>query len=143
MNLADPHTQPQFYSGVTVKRLLAWIIDTIIIVILCAIVVPFTAFTGLFFLPLLFLVLGFVYRVVTIANGSATWGMRVMAIELRASDGGRMDSALAFWHTAGYTFSCAVAPLQLISVVLMLVSARGQGLTDHAIGTAMLNRRAP
>ncbi|MEP3636297.1 MAG: RDD family protein [Paracoccaceae bacterium] len=142
MNLADPVKQPQFYASVAPKRFVAWIIDTVLIVILCAIIVPFTAFTGLFFLPFLFLVVGFLYRVVTIRSGSATWGMRFMSIEFRSIDGGRFDLSLAFWHTVGFTISWSVFPLQLISVASMLISERGQGLSDHLLGTTVLNRRA-
>ena len=142
MNLADPVTQPQFYASVAPKRFVAWIIDTVLIVVLCAIVVPFTAFTGLFFLPFLFLVVGLLYRVVTISSGSATWGMRFMSIEFRSIDGGRFDLSLAFWHTVGYTISWSVFPVQLISIASMLISERGQGLSDHLLGTTVLNRRA-
>lgn len=142
MNLADPVTQPQFYASVPSKRLFAWLIDTALIVILCAIIVPFTAFTGLFFLPLLFLIVGFLYRLVTISGGSATLGMRFMSIEFRSIDGSRFDTSLAFWHTVGYTISTSVFPLQLISIALMLISVRGQGLSDHLLGTTVLNRRA-
>ncbi len=142
MHHADPITQPQFYESVAPKRFFAWIIDTILIAILCAVIVPFTAFTGLFFLPLMYLVVGFLYRVVTITGSSATWGMRMMSIEFRAPDGGPFDLSLAFWHTMGFTISCSFFPLQAVSVALMLISQRGQGLTDHVLGTAALNRRA-
>jgi hypothetical protein len=69
------------------------VFDFAIIAVLTAIVVPFTFFTGLFFLPVLFLFVGFLYRWATIATGSATWGMRLAAIELRAADGGRLRFA--------------------------------------------------
>jgi uncharacterized RDD family membrane protein YckC len=124
------------------KRLLAWVVDVAVIAVLTAIVVPFTFFTGLFFLPLLFLFVGFLYRWATISTGSATWGMRLAAIELRDAQGARFDSLTAFLHTLGYTVSVSVFPLQLVSIVLMLVSDRKQGLTDHVLGTAALNRRA-
>jgi uncharacterized RDD family membrane protein YckC len=140
--LPDPVRAADLYEGVLAKRLFAWAVDFVIIAVLTALVLPFTLFTGLFFLPLLFLFLGFLYRWATIARGSATWGMRLAAIELRAADGGRFDSQTAFLHTLGYTVSVAVFPLQLVSIVLMLVSDRRQGLTDHVLGTAALNRRA-
>jgi hypothetical protein len=35
-----------------------------------------------------------------------------------------------------------MAPLQLISMILMLVTERGQGLTDVILGTTALNRPA-
>jgi uncharacterized RDD family membrane protein YckC len=96
----------------------------------------------LFFFPVLMLIVGFVYRVITIANGSATWGMRLMAIEFRRADGARFDLGAAFLHTLGYSISWAFPILQLISVVLMATTEKGQGLTDHVMGTVALNRAA-
>jgi len=140
--LPDPFAQPQFYDAVPTKRLIAWLIDSVITVLLCLLVVVFTAFVGLFIWPFLFLVLGFAYRVVTIANGSATWGMRFAGIELRDATGARLDLGQAVAHTAGFTISVAIPVLQVISVVMMLTGARGQGLTDTVLGTVALNRRA-
>lgn len=139
-NLPDPATQPEFYDGVLMKRGLAWVIDVVIIALISAIIVPFTAFTGLFFFPFLMLVVGYIYRWFTLASRSATWGMRIMAIEFRDIHGARFSSGTAFLHTLGYVISVAVAPLQLISIILMFVSARGQGLTDHLLGTAPINK---
>ncbi|MGB7241930.1 MAG: RDD family protein [Sulfitobacter sp.] len=140
--LPDPQSQPEFYRDVPMKRLFAWVIDSLIVVIMCIIIVPFTAFTGLFFFPFLILIVGFVYRVITLANGSATWGMRLTAIELRRVNGERFDAGAAFAHTLGYSISWAIAPLQLVSIVMMATTYRGQGLSDHALGTVALNRKA-
>ncbi|KIC20858.1 RDD family protein [Leisingera sp. ANG-Vp] len=139
--LPDPDYQAEFYASVPAKRLVAWIIDSALIFGLSAATVVLTAFTGLLIWPLLYLAVGFAYRTVTIANGSATWGMRFAGIELRDSSGRRFDSGLAALHTAGYSLSLALPVLQVISVILMLTSSRGQGLTDHFLGTVMLNRR--
>ncbi len=136
----DPATQPEFFSGVPTKRLLAWVIDTALILALSLLILPFTAFTGLFFFPFLFLVAGFVYRWVTLTGASATWGMRAMAIEFRTADGQRFDGAAAFMHTLGFTVSVAFAPLQLVSIALILISEKGQSLTDHVLGTVAINR---
>ena len=89
--LPDPQLRPEFYRDVPMKRLLAWMVDAAITLLACLAALPFTAFTGLFFFPLLFLTVGFAYRTVTIANGSATWGMRLFAVELRRADGSRFD----------------------------------------------------
>ena len=140
--LPDPDTQPEFYADVPAKRLVAFVVDTLIILVLSLLVVPFTAFTGLFFFPVLMAVIGFAYRVATIARGSATWGMRLVAIEFRAADGRRFDLGLAFAHTLGLTISFALPLLQVISVVLMLPRPRGEGLSDLVLGTVALNRRA-
>ena len=140
--IPDPQAQPDFYRDVPLKRFLAWLVDAVITLLACVIVLPFTAFTGIFFFPLLFLLVGFVYRTVTIANFSATWGMRLFAIELRQASGARMDAACAFSHTLGYTLSWMVPVIQLISMVMMATTERGQGLSDHVLGTVMINKRA-
>lgn len=139
--LPDPDYQAEFYASVPSKRLLAWVVDSIVIFALSAAAVVLTAFTGLLIWPLLFLVIGFAYRTVTIAQGSATWGMRFAGIELRNGTGQRLDSTEAVLHTVGYSLSLTFPVLQVISVILMLTSARGQGLSDHLLGTVMLNRR--
>ena len=138
--LPDPHHQPEFYAGVPSKRLLAWIIDSIIIFVLCFLASLLTLGIGFFLWVLLWLVLGFAYRFVTIASGSATWGMRTCAIELRNGHDHKLDSTEAFLHTPGYTISVSIPILQVISVVLMLVSERKQGLSDHILGTSAVNR---
>lgn len=142
MTTPDPQAQPEFYQDVAFKRFLAWCVDAVITLLACIVILPFTAFTGIFFFPLLFLVVGFAYRVVTIANGSATWGMRLMAIELRTASGAPMDASSAFAHTLGYTLSWTVPVFQLISMVMMAATERGQGLTDHVMGSVMINKKA-
>jgi uncharacterized RDD family membrane protein YckC len=141
-HLPDPAMQPEFYADVPMKRLVAWIVDTVLIVIICLLILPFTAFTGLFFFPLMVLVVGFAYRVVTITNRSATWGMRLMAIEFRDSSGERFGPGLATAHTFGTSVSFGMPLLQVVSVVMMLTTARAQGLTDHLLGTVAVNRAA-
>ncbi|ETX28343.1 RDD family protein [Roseivivax isoporae] len=142
LHLPDPVTQPEFYEGVIAKRAIAWLIDVTVVAILVVPAVVLTAFVGLLFLPLLALCVGFLYRWMTIAGGSATWGMRLMAIELRDAYGRRLDSGLAFLHTAGYALSITTAIVQVASVGLMCVTDRRQGLSDLALGTVMINRRA-
>jgi uncharacterized RDD family membrane protein YckC len=140
--LPDPVAEPQFYAGVNAKRFVAWLFDATFIMLFCLLLVPFTAFTAVFFFPLLWLVTGFLYRWATLAGSSATWGMRMMSIELREADGLRLSGGTALVHTLGYSLSVAVAPLQLISVIVMVALGRGQGLTDLILGTAMINRPA-
>ncbi|AUQ49603.1 RDD family protein [Phaeobacter inhibens] len=139
--LPDPDYQADFYQFVASKRLFAWLMDSVLITLLASVAVVFTAFTGLFIWPLLYLVIGFIYRAVTIAAGSATWGMLIAGIELRDLSGRKLDGQGALLHTAGYSISMAFPVLQVISILMMLMSARGQGLTDAVLGTVMLNRR--
>ncbi len=145
MTMSMDHTpyqtgiRPKRYEGVVLKRGIAWVFDIILIAFLCMLVLPFTAFTGVFFFPFLMLVVGFLYRWFTIASGSSTWGMRLMGIGLRDHHDAPLSSGLALTHTLGYSLSVAIAPLQLISIILMLVTARGQGLTDLVLGTVAVN----
>lgn len=140
--LPDPERQPQFYRDVPVKRLVAWVADSAVILALCVLAVLMTAFVGLLIWPLLYLGIGFAYRAATLAAGSATLGMRLAGIELRRADGGRFDGPHALLHTGLYSFCLSLPILQIISVVLMATSTRGQGLPDLALGTVALNRRA-
>ena len=141
-HLPDPLRHPHFYQSVPMKRLIAWVFDAILIVTLCIVALPFTGFLGIFVWPVMLLVIGFAYRVVTLANGSATFGMRFAGVELRDAQGAKFDLGLALAHTFGYSVSMAFPIIQVVSIVLMLTGARGQGLTDLFLGTVALNRRA-
>lgn len=138
--LPDPHSQAEFYDDVPTKRLIAWIVDSIIIGLFVFLLTLLSIFTALLILPLVWLTVGFLYRWISIAGSSATPGMRLVSIELRRQDGTPFDGTTALLHTAGYTFSVVTFPLQLISIALMLMTERKQGLTDLILGTAAINR---
>jgi len=141
MPLPHPETQPEFYEYVTTKRLMAWVVDIVLISAMTAILTVFSLFTALFILPLLYAAVGFLYRWVGLSRHSATIGMRVMSVEFRKADGEDFDGGTAFLHTAGYYASVAIFPAQLVSIAMMLMSERRQGLTDMVLGTALLNTR--
>lgn len=138
--LPDPWRQAAFYADVPVKRAIAWLIDTVLIAGLIAFLIPFTGFLALFFLGGLYLSVSFLYRWLSLARFSATPGMAVMGIEFRDARGCRFDTATAFVHTLAYSLSVAFVFPQVISMALMAFSRRGQGLTDHVLGTAAINR---
>jgi uncharacterized RDD family membrane protein YckC len=140
--LPDAVTEAEFYEGVPAKRFLAWTLDVTAIAVLTVVALPFTLFTGLFYLPFLFMLIGFLDRWVSLTRMSATPGMRFAAIELREDDGGPLDSGTAVLHVAGYMASMAVFPVQLLSIALMFLTARRQGLTDLVLGTAAIRRIA-
>ncbi|MDZ4094173.1 MAG: RDD family protein [Paracoccaceae bacterium] len=140
--LPDPDRHAEFYANVPMKRALAWGVDTVLIMVITAIIVPLTAFTALFFLPLLFLCVSFAYRTVALARNSATPGMRLMAIEFLDHRGRAFDLSTAFWHTLGYSIAIAFVLPQIVSAVLMLTGARAQGLSDLALGTVAINSPA-
>lgn len=140
--LPDPDTQAEFYQDVTLKRLLAWVIDVALIVAICFVIGLLTFGIGFFLWGLVYLAVGFVYRTTALTNNSATLGMRLTAIELRRHDGQRFDRQTAALHTLGYYLSMSTAVLQMISIVMMFTTARGQGLGDMVLGTAAINRAA-
>jgi uncharacterized RDD family membrane protein YckC len=142
--LPDPALDPQFYAGVQPRRLAAWVVD--VLIVLAAGVPLALAFglltlgLGLALFPLILLGVGFLYRVATIAGGSATWGMRLFGLELRRADGAPLDPMTALLHTALYTVAIGTAVIQLFSIGGMLVTRYGQGLPDLLLRTAMINR---
>ena len=140
--LPDPDHQAEFYADVPIKRALAWVVDAILIAIMTMVVVPFTLFLSLFFLPALYLTISFLYRTISLARHSATPGMRLMAIEFRDRTGARFDLGTAFLHTLGYTLTISTLLPQLLSMGLMLTTARGQGLSDLVLGTVAINKPA-
>jgi uncharacterized RDD family membrane protein YckC len=140
--LPDPDRDHAFYDDVPTKRLIAWLIDVVLISAITAVLVLISLFTALFILPLVYAAASFAYRWFSLTRHSATPGMRFVSLEMRRENGEAFDGATALLHTAGYFASVAVFPLQLVSIVLMLMSERKQGLTDMVLGTAALNRAA-
>ena len=140
--LPDPYRHSAYYANIPAKRGIAWAIDSVLIAFLTAFLIPFTGFLALFFLGSLYLVVNFLYRWASIARFSATPGMAIMGIALRDPKGRRFDAGMALLHTAAYTASVAFVVPQILSVALMIFSARKQGLTDHVLGSVAMNRSA-
>lgn len=144
----DPITASDFYDGVPSKRLVAWFIDLGVTAVLSApLILPLFAIgvfliAPLLLIPMVWTSVGFLYRWATISSRSATWGMRLMAIELRENDGARLSGGTALMHTLGTTVSFAFAFVQAVSIVCMGVTQTGQGVTDMILGTRMLNKEA-
>lgn len=138
--LPDPQTQPGFYASVPTKRFFAFWIDFLLVLVIAILIVPLTAFTGLFFFPFLMACVSFAYRTVTIANSSATLGMRLLGIEFRNDRGEKFDLGQAVLHTGLFHVWCMIPLLQLISSVLMLTTEYKQGLGDLILGSSAINR---
>jgi uncharacterized RDD family membrane protein YckC len=131
------------YQNVPLKRFLAWCLDVVLISLATAAIVAFTLLTALLFLPAVYACISFLYRWATLASASATPGMILVGIEIRGLDGTRLDGTTALLHTAGYFASVLTFPLQMISIGMMLLTARRQGLTDVVLRTVAVNRRKP
>jgi uncharacterized RDD family membrane protein YckC len=138
--LPDPVHQPEFYEGVVTRRALAWIVDILVITAFTFLAGIVTLTAAFFLWPIAFLAIGALYRVGTLASRSATWGMRMMGIELRNHRGERFDGVESALHVGGYYASMSFVLPALASIGAMLVTERRQGLTDLVLGSAAINR---
>jgi uncharacterized RDD family membrane protein YckC len=145
--LPDPDLDRRFYAGVPLRRLLAWLIDVAIILLVG---VPVAVLFGLLTLGFGFALFGFViaavgflYRTALLAGpASATLGMRFTGIEFRRRDGSRFDFATALFHTGLYAVCMSFFVLQLVSCATIVGSRYRQSLGDMVLGTTAINRPA-
>jgi hypothetical protein len=138
MSLPDPVREPDFYRGVAVKRALAWVVDGGVTWVLCLLALPLTAFTGLFWWATLWRRWASSTAGPTIAQGSAPGGCASWpSRSASATGGGSRPSPPCCTRRATRPRSRSFPPGR--SVALMAGLGRGQGLTDLALGTAVLN----
>ena len=140
--LPDPETDPQFYDGVPMRRLVAALIDGALILGAAAVFVVLTLGLGLFVVGGFALIADFLYRVTTISSRSATIGMGLMRIELRRRDGRRFDLGHAIGHTLLFYVAGLSVIAQIVSIVMMAGSSLGRGLHDFPFGSTMINSPA-
>lgn len=145
-DLPHPDYDAQFYEGVPLKRLVAWLIDVFAISLLSLVATlalgVLTLGMGFMFFPLITFLMGFLYRWLTIASASATPGMRFMGIELRTGAGDRLDPTTAAMHTGLFLFLMATMIGGIATVISIMVTAHRQGLPDLILGTTAINRPA-
>lgn len=145
--LPDPELDRPFYAGVPLRRLVAWLIDVLVILLIG---VPLAVLFGLFTLgfgfalfPVILAGVGFLYRASTLAGpASATLGMRFTGIEFRRGDGSRFDALTAVIHTAIYMLCIGVVVLQLVSCLTIVGTRYRQSIADLVLGTTAINRPA-
>lgn len=138
--LPDPEMDSQFYDKVPSRRLVAWVFDGIITFALTFLIGVFTVGLGFFIFPFIWLVVGLIYRTITIASKSSTWGMRLVGIEFRDKKGQKFTSGLALAHTLIFTIATGFFLVQIASIVLILTSRYGQSVQDMILGTTAINR---
>ena len=138
--LPDPDYDHAFYDGVPAKRLFAWVIDVLLVTALTFVLGLLTLSVLWWVWPVTFITVNFIYRAGSIAAWSATPGMQVMNLQLRSATGARFSGGEAVLHTLGYMAATGFVIVQLLSVVMMAMGARHQGLHDLLIGSAAINR---
>lgn len=147
----NPATQPELFEGVLARRLVAFLIDAVIILIPLAVVtlfmLLFTVVT-LGFGVVIFALLGpiaaiwaVLYVGITLGSPhSATYGMRFMGLQMRTWYGAPMYFLLGAIHAIFFwVLSTALTPLVLI---VALFNARRRTLHDYLTGSVMINDEA-
>jgi len=141
----DPVTQPQLFQGVIGKRVVAFIVDAIIILVLTVIAYVVVALLGVVTLGLAWLLFGLVfpavglgYNALTIGGpNSATIGQRMMGLEMRMWFGGKVSPLVAAFHALLFWFSLVVfCPILLWA----FFDPRKRCLHDILAGVVLINR---
>jgi len=147
----DPVTSPELFEGVLARRVIAFIIDIIVIVIPLIVgwmfifvfgLVTFGLGWALFWLMSPGSVLwALVYYGITLGGpASATLGMRAMDIEMRTWYGARAYFVLGAVHAIVFWISISV--LTPFILVIGLLNARHRLLHDVLVGTVLINNSA-
>jgi len=131
------------YSGVLSRRVFAFILDYLIVLLLCipaAVIVFFlgiiTLGLGFMLYPALFVIVALLYFGMTLGGPSqASPGMRAMGITLMRMDGRRMDFMTAMVHTVLFwLINSVLTPLILLAG---LFTDRSRLVHDFLLGTVV------
>jgi uncharacterized RDD family membrane protein YckC len=151
----DPVTNPELFEGVLARRLIAFVIDMIILAIpvviagifMAAATIATLGIAGVLFLflsPLywpLIVIWALCYYGYTFGSpASATIGMRVMDLEMRTWYGAPAYFVLGAVHAVGFWLS-----ISFLTPLILLVgffNERKRLLHDMAVGTVVINSPA-
>ncbi len=141
----DPLDHPEFYQNVSGRRILAYLLDMVVVGVIF--VVAWVAFSivgvlsfGLLSTPLSLLLacvpLG--YHTLLIGGpGSATWGMQLFRLEVRSFTGARPNFAQAGLMTV--MFYATVWSTGFLILIVALFNDRRRTLHDLLSGTVVIN----
>ncbi|MEO0343096.1 MAG: RDD family protein [Pseudomonadota bacterium] len=138
--LPDPVQNKNFYEGVAPRRFMAWVLDSLIILVLSLIAMVLSFFTLIFVAPFLVFFISAGYRWLLMRENSATLGMRWMHIEIRNGAGERLGDKQALFHSALFSALFFIPILPIIGMILMATNRFGQGLHDLPFGTTAILR---
>ena len=144
----DPATSPELFEGVVARRVVAFLIDFLILAIPVVFVSMFIFVVGIVTFGLGFLFYGLlwpgmviwaiVYYGMTLGSpASATIGMRIMEIEMRTWYGSPAYFVLGAVHAVVFWITVsAITPLILL---VCLFNVRRRCLHDILVGTVVIN----
>jgi uncharacterized RDD family membrane protein YckC len=146
----DPLTQPELFAGVLERRVMAFLIDLVVIGVPLALFAVFIVMFGFMTLGLGFF-LFFIYGPIAVvwallyvgmtlgSPASATLGMRVMDLEMRTWYGAPCYFLLGAVHAV--TFWLSVSFLTPFVLLVGLFNERKRLLHDIVLGTVVINNR--
>ena len=143
---ALPRIDP--FRDVLTRRVVAYLLDLVFIAIISSLLgtlLAFLAILSLGLLSVLFVVLpavGVLYGALTIGGfSSATWGMRLVSLTVRRTDGGRPDFAQALIFSL--LFYASIALTSWLILLVALLTPRKRALHDMLSGLVILRSDVP
>lgn len=151
----DPIATPELFEGVLARRLIAFVIDLIILAVpvlfigafmaaatiaTLGLAVFFFAFLSPLYWPLIVLWALFYYGYTFGSPASATIGMRVMDLEMRTWYGAPAYFVLGAVHAVVYWVSISI--LTPLIVLVGFFNGRKRLLHDMIVGTVVINNPA-
>lgn len=147
----DPAANPELFEGVVARRLIAFLIDFVILAVPVAFVAMFIFVVGIvtfglgFFLYALLwpgmVIWAVVYYGMTLGSpASATIGMRVMDLEMRTWYGAPAYFVLGAVHAV--VFWISISALTPLILLVCLFNERRRCLHDILVGTVVINNEA-
>jgi uncharacterized RDD family membrane protein YckC len=134
------------YSGVLSRRIFAFVIDYLFVLLLCipaAVIVFFlgilTLGLGFMLYPALFFIVALLYFGLTLGGASqGSPGMRAMGLAMTRIDGRRMDFLTAMVHTVLFwVINSVLTPLVLLAGLFI---ERSRLVHDLLLGTVVVRR---
>jgi uncharacterized RDD family membrane protein YckC len=146
----DPATMPEIFEGVLPRRVLAFVIDVIVIAVPIMLAATFIFIVGLLTLGLgwaLYWLLSpaaiiwavFYYGVCFGSATSATIGMRIMDLEMRTWYGAPAYFVLGAVHAI--VFWISVSALTPLILLVCFLNERRRLLHDILVGTVVINNQ--
>lgn len=147
-DLPNPAESPELFENLLTRRVLAFLIDCLVmgmLIVAAYIVATFfgiiTLGLGFLAFPLVIPVVFVAYYAVTLGSPSrATLGMRAMDIVLTPTRGTTLDGWMAMLHVLVFWITCALLTPFILAVGL--ITNRRQLLHDLIVGVLMV-RRSP
>lgn len=147
-DLPNPDTSPELFDGILTRRIMAFLIDCVIMGAMILVVTLIAGVLGVFTFGLTWLSIPLIvpltfvaYYAVTLGSASrATLGMRATDIVLTPTRNTTLDGWMAMIHVVLFWISCSV--LTPFIVLIGLFTPRRQLLHDLVLGTMMV-RRSP